>query len=156
MDPGLHAYLAERLNTDVAGVTRLLNKESGLLGLSELSNDMRTLCEAADNGHAGATTAIEVFCYRLARQLAGLCVALGRLDAVIFTGGIGEHAAGVRARVVDLLAVIGTRLDPARNAAHGRQSQGIISVDDGPLAMVVPTDEELVIAGDTAALLGPT
>ncbi len=153
VDPGLHAFVADRLETDVAGVTHLLNKESGLLGLSELSNDMRTLCEAADEGHAGALVAIDVFCYRLARQLAGLCVALGRLDAVIFTGGIGEHAEGIRARVVALLAVIGARLDPARNADHGRQSGGIISVDEGPLIMVVPTDEELVIAGDTAALL---
>ena len=154
VDPGLHAFLAERLNTDVAGVTRLLNKQSGLLGLSELSNDMRTLCQAAEDGHAGAATAIDVFCYRLARQLAGLCVALGRLDAVIFTGGIGENAAPIRARVVELLGVVGMTLDPACNDNHGRDSGGRITAEEGPLALVVPTDEELVIASDTAALLG--
>jgi len=156
VDPGLHAFLAERLDTTVAGVTRLLNEESGLLGLSELSNDMRTLCQAADEGHEGARTAIDVFCYRLARQVAGLCVALGRLDALIFTGGIGENAAAIRAQVVGLLSVIGVRLDAERNEQHGRQSAGVISTDEGPLGMVVPTDEELVIASDTARLLEQT
>ena len=153
VDPGLHAFLADRLDTNVAVVTNLLNKKSGLLGLSELSNDMRTLCQAADDGHVGAATAIEVFCYRLARQVAGLCVPLGRLDALIFTGGIGENAAPIRARVMELLSVMGIRPDAARNADHGRNSGGRVSTDEGPLALVVPTDEEFVIASDTANLL---
>jgi len=152
VDPGLHEFLAERLDLDVAGVTALLNRESGLLGLSELSNDMRRLTEAAERGHARAALAVELFCYRLAKHLAALVVPLGRLDALVFTGGIGENAAGVRERVVALLGHLGLRLDEERNAEHGVRSRGVITTDDPPVAVVVPTDEELLIASDTAAL----
>jgi acetate kinase len=153
VDPGLHEFLAERLNLDVAGVTALLNRESGLLGLSELSNDMRRLTEAAKRGHQRAALAVEIFCYRLAKHLAALVVPLGRLDALVFTGGIGENAVGVRARVVALLEHLGLRLDGDRNADHGAGSGGVITSDDPPVAAVVATDEELLIASDTAALI---
>jgi acetate kinase len=152
VDPGLHEFLAERLNLDVAGVTALLNRQSGLLGLSELSNDMRRLTEAAERGHARAALAVELFCYRLAKHLAALVVPIGRLDALVFTGGIGENAVAVRERVVALLGHLGLRLDPGRNADHGARSRGVITSDDAPVAVVVPTDEELLIASDTAAL----
>jgi acetate kinase len=153
VDPGLHEFLAERLDLDVAGVTALLNRESGLLGLSELSNDMRRLTEAAERGHQRAALAVEIFCYRLAKHLAALMVPLGRLDALVFTGGIGENAVGVRARVVALLEHLGLRLDGDRNADHGARSGGVITSDDPPVAVVVATDEELLIASDTAALI---
>jgi len=153
VDPGLHEFLAERLNLDVAGVTALLNRESGLLGLSELSNDMRRLTEAAERGHQHAALAVEVFCYRLAKQLAALVVPLGRLDALVFTGGIGENATGVREGGGGLLEHLGLRLDPARNADHGAGSGGVITRDEPPVAVVVATDEELLIASDTAALI---
>jgi len=152
VDPGLHEFLAERLDLDVAGVTALLNRESGLLGLSELSNDMRRLTEAAERGHARAALAVELFCYRLAKHLAALVVPLGRLDALVFTGGIGENATGVRERVVALLGHLGLRLDEERNAEHGLRSRGVITTDDPPVAVVVPTDEELLIASDAAGL----
>jgi acetate kinase len=152
VDPGLHEFLAERLDLDVAGVTALLNRESGLLGVSELSNDMRKLAEAAARGHERAALAVELFCYRLAKHLAALVVPLGRLDALVFTGGIGENAAGVRERVVGLLAHLGLRLDAERNADHGARSRGVITSGDAPVAVVVPTDEELLIASDTADL----
>lgn len=152
VDPGLHEFLAERLGLDVVGVTALLNRESGLLGLSELSNDMRELAEAATRGHAGAGLAVEIFCYRLAKHLAGLVVPLAHLDALVFTGGIGENAAGIRARVLALLGHLGFRVDPVRNDAHGTASRGVITADRPPLALVVPTDEALLIARDTAAL----
>lgn len=152
VDPGLHEFLASRLGLDVAGVTDLLNRESGLLGLSELSNDMRRLTEAAEGGDARAALAVELFCYRLAKHLAALVVPLGRLDALVFTGGIGENAAGVRERVVGLLGHLGLRLDAERNAEHGARSRGVISSDRPPLAVVVPTDEELLIASDAARL----
>ena len=143
VDPGLHEFLAARLGLDLAGVTRLLNRESGLLGLSELSSDMRELEQARRDGHEGAERAIESFCYRLARQVAGFVAALDRLDALVFTGGIGENSADIRARVLELLGPLGFELDPERNARHGADSNAEISRGGPPIALVVPTDEEL-------------
>jgi acetate kinase len=154
VDPGLHELLAQRLGLDVAGVTALLNRESGLLGVSELSSDMRRLERASRDGHEGAERAVELFCYRLAKQVAALVVALGRLDALVFTGGIGENSCDVRARVLGLLGHLGLELDPERNARHGAGAAGVISRDGPPVAMVVPTDEEWLIASETAAVLG--
>jgi acetate kinase len=154
VDPGLIAHLMGLLQMDVAAVMNQLNKASGLLGLSDgLSNDMRSLLEARDAGNEAAALAVEVFCYRLAKAIAALCVPLGRLDALVFTGGIGEHAAPVRARTLELLAVLGLRADAERNAAHGRTSAGRITPDDATCALVVPTDEEWQIAKDSAALI---
>ena len=95
----------------------------------------------------------EIFSYRLAKYVAALTVPLGRLDALIFTGGIGEHDAGTRARVIELLAHMHFELDPERNSKHGRESRGIITRDGTTVAMVVATNEELLIASDTAALI---
>jgi acetate kinase len=153
VDPGLHEFLAQRLGLDAAGVTALLNRESGLLGVSELSSDMRRLERASCDGHEGAQRAVELFCYRLAKQVAALVVALGRLDALVFTGGIGENSCDVRARVLGLLGHLGLELDPERNARHGAGAAGAISRDGPPVAMVVPTDEEWLIAAETAAAL---
>jgi acetate kinase len=153
VDPGLHAYLAQRLGLDVSGVTELLNRESGLLGVSGRSNDMRQLLESAEGGDENAELAVELFCYRLAKHVAALVVPLGRLDAVVFTGGIGENAARVRARVLALLAHLGLQPDEERNAVHGRGSVGVITRSGPPVALVVPTDEELLIAREAAALL---
>ena len=155
IDPGLHAFLADRLHLDVHGVTRLLNKESGLLGLSDgLASDMRTLEAAAHEGNVGAQLAIEVFSYRLAKSLMGLTVALGRLDALVFTGGIGEHDASVRAAVLALIGpLLGIELDATRNAVHGEGYRGLITHEGPCVALVVPTDEERLIAQDTAALI---
>jgi acetate kinase len=154
IDPGLHAYLCEALGCSLADVMNILNKESGLLGLSALSNDMRELIDAAAGGNEQASLAIELFCYRLAKAVGALFVSLGTVGTLIFTGGIGEHAAAVRARVLRHLAFLGFVLDPERNAADGRESGGRITGDDGRHAMVVPTDEELMIARDTRALIG--
>jgi len=154
VDPSLHAYLAGRTGWDLERITTLFNKESGLLGLSGLSNDMRTLLDASAEGHERAQLAVEVFCYRLAKAVAAMAVPLGRLDALIFTGGIGEHAPGIRARVVELLGILGLELDADRNADHGRASGGRITGDRGPAALVVPTDEELMIAQDAVDLIG--
>ena len=157
VDPNLHAFLAERLKLSLSEITELLNRKSGLLGVSGSSNDMRTLLTAADRGDARARLAIEVFCYRLAKAVLGLAAALDRVDALVFTGGIGEHAAPVRAQTLESLKLLGARIDPERNARHGRDSGGRISAaDSGLLALVVPTNEELVIARETARLIGPT
>jgi acetate kinase len=114
---------------------------------------MRQLWAASEAGDERAALAVELFCYRLAKQVAALVVPLARLDALVFTGGIGENAAGVRARVLALLGHLGLQVDAARNARHGRDSGGIISRDRRPVALVVPTDEEMLIARETAALI---
>lgn len=155
VDPALHQFLQNTLGYSLDRITNLLNKESGLLGVSGLSNDMRTLIEAADEGHERAAIAIELFCYRLAKSLAGLAVALGHVDALIFTGGIGENAALIRARTLDHLALLGYRLDESKNEQHGRSSNGIITQDNTPIALVIPTDEEQMIAQDSIALVTP-
>ncbi|HKP60943.1 MAG TPA: acetate kinase [Polyangiales bacterium] len=147
IDPGLPEFLAEQAGLTIDQIGELLNKKSGLLGLSGQSNDMRNLLELEAGGDARAQLAIDVFCYRLAKGLLALSAALPELDAIVFTGGIGEHAAPVRARTVESLRVLGVSLDPARNQAHGRQSNGVISDAQSRVAvMVVPTNEELVIA----------
>ena len=153
VDPSLHSFLAGELGLNLAQITDILNKQSGLLGLSGLSNDLRTLEEAAAEGHERAILAIEVFCYRLAKQIAALAVPLGRIDALIFTGGIGENSPLVRTKTLARLAVFGFAVDPARNDGLPRGGHGLITQPIGPAALVVPTDEELMIAQDTAGLI---
>ncbi len=153
IDPGIFFHLHQSMGWDFDRINKLLNKESGLLGLSGLSNDMRTLAEARANGHEGANVAIEVFCYRLAKEIAALTVALPRLDALVFTGGIGENSAPVRARTMELLTVLGFQLDAVANSQHGRTTNGCISLPNSRLTLVVPTNEELLIALDAEALV---
>ncbi|MDC7704304.1 acetate kinase [Vogesella indigofera] len=155
IDPGIFGYLAAELNTDIQGVTDILNKQSGLLGLSELSSDCRELEDAAAAGHTGAQIALEVFAYRLAKQIAAMTVALGRLDALLFTGGIGENSPLLRAKVIKLLGFLGLALDPAANDATFRGKAGRITRDGGTPALVINTNEELMIALDTAVLCEP-
>ena len=132
----------------------MLNRESGLLGLSGLSGDMRELEAAAAQGNADATLALEIFCYRLARQVAGLQVPLGGLDALVFGGGIGENSVNVRAQVLKWLEPLGFAVDAQANARHGAERNGLISQAGPPCAGVVPTDDEGLIAHDTAGVLG--
>jgi acetate kinase len=154
VDPNLHQFLADQTGRSLGQITDLLNRESGLLGLSGSSNDMRVLLEARGRGDARASLALDVFCYRLAKALLGLCAALERIDALVFTGGIGEHAAAIRAETLAQLRVLGPVIDPARNATHGAATGGRISADLSPLlCLVIPTNEELVIARETARLL---
>jgi acetate kinase len=154
VDPNLHQFLADQTGRSLSQITDLLNRGSGLLGLSGTSNDMRTLLAARERGDARASLAIDVFCYRLAKAVLGLCAALERIDALVFTGGIGEHAAAVRGETLAMLRVLGPVVDPARNAAHGAATGGRITADGSPLlSLVIPTNEELVIARETARLL---
>ena len=153
LDPGLHEHLCARLGIDIRELTRLLNRESGLAGLSGLGNDLRVIEAAADAGDARAQVAIEVMTYRLAKAIAALVVALGRLDALVFTGGIGENSPRTRAAVAAHLGFLGIRLDAEANATHGRAQGGRIDRGGGPALLVIPTDEELAIAQDAAAAL---
>lgn len=153
VDPNLHGHLARTLGWSLEQIDSMLNKDSGLLGLSGLSNDMRTLEQAREQGHAGATLAIEVFCYRLAKSLAAMSCALRRLDGLIFTGGIGENSALIRSKTVDHLGLLGLKLDTQANARCVRGVAGAIHADGHPRVLVVPTNEERQIALDTLALL---
>jgi acetate kinase len=148
LDPGVLLFLFDEMKLGVRDVEHLLYHESGLLGLSGLSSDMRELL-ASDRPEA--RLAVEVFVYRAVRELGSLAAALGGLDAVVYTAGIGENQAEIRARIADGAAWLGLELDDHANARHER----CISVAGGRVAAyVVPTDEELMIARHVAALLG--
>lgn len=153
VDPGLPDYLARQAGLSLTQITAALNKESGLLGLSGLTNDLRELEEAAARGHAGARLATEVFVYRLAGTVAGMAVALGRLDGLVFTGGIGENSVSVRAATLARLALLGFRLDPDANARAVRGQPGLITAPQSVPALVVNTNEELMIARETARIV---
>ncbi|HEY5743835.1 MAG TPA: acetate kinase [Terrimicrobiaceae bacterium] len=157
VDPNLHDFLSRRINSDLPGITDLLNRESGLLGLSGLSNDMRTLVQAAKEGNPRADLAIEVFCYRLAKAILALSAALDRIDALVFTGGIGENSAAVRSRTLGNLRVFGAVTDERLNEENGSSTGGRITTQDSRLlSLVVATNEELVIARETARFLTST
>jgi acetate kinase len=145
IDPGVLLYLLTERGMSVGDVTDLLYRRSGLLGVSGISNDMRTLL--ASNA-AEAAEAIELFVYRISRELGSLVAALNGIDALVFTGGIGEHAAPVRARVCEPAGWLGMRLDPAANLRGGPR---ISSADSAVSVWVIPTDEELMIARHTLA-----
>mgnify|MGYP006282189525 CR=1 FL=1 len=151
IDPGLFDFLCQR-GWSPEEINDLLNRESGLKGLSGLSNDMRTLTEAAETGNDRAALAVEVFCFRLARYIGAMMASLPRLDALVFTGGIGENSAQVRARTIAHLALLGFRLDEGANGCHGAGHDGAIHATGHHPVLVIPTDEEQVIAMDTAAI----
>jgi acetate kinase len=150
IDPGVLLYMVERHGYGTEDLTRLIYKESGLLGVSGISQDMRTL-ESSDAPEA--KEAIDLFCYRAAREIGSLSMAAGGLDALIFTGGIGENSSHVRANIVNYLDWLGARLDDTANAQRGR-TQIISTPQSGVMVAVVPTNEEWMIAHHTSTLLG--
>ncbi|MFV0459483.1 MAG: acetate kinase [Actinomycetales bacterium] len=155
LDPGILPYVESATGMTPAQVHTALNSASGLLGLSGSSNDMRTVRQHAEAGDERARLAIEVFCYRLAKYIASYLVALDGLDALVFTGGIGENDRDVRADVVARLGFLGLELDPDANDQPARPPGMLISTPGPVAAVVVPTDEELVIARDAIAAARP-
>ncbi|OUC65655.1 acetate/propionate family kinase, partial [Acinetobacter seifertii] len=149
VDPSLHSFLAKNLGWDLAKIDKVLNNESGLLGLSQLSNDMRTVIEASENGNEDARLAIEVFSYRLAKSLAALSCGLPSIDGLIFTGGIGENSAYIREKTLAYLPHFGLQLDKDQNNNLKRGTEGRIDSGTGPQIWVIPTDEEGRIAKET-------
>jgi acetate kinase len=149
LDPAIILHIMGKEELSTLEASALLNKHSGLLGISGLSNDMRKLLEAEAAGNDRAKLAVDVFCYRLKKYIAAYVGVLGGIDAVAFAGGIGENAAAVRARSLLGLEGLGLRLDDARNqAARGVEAE--ISPEGATTRVfVVPTDEELLIARDT-------
>lgn len=153
VDPSLHLYLADNLGYDPNQTTAILNKQSGLLGISGIDADMRVIENKALSGNPRAILALEIFCYRLAKYIASLVVPLGKIDALIFTGGIGKNSKLVRFKTLLWLKFFGFKIDPKRNELNGKNSLGIITEELSPIAMVVPTNEELLIAQDTCSLV---
>jgi acetate kinase len=155
LDPGAIAYLHRQTGLDNNQVDELLNKRSGLLGLSGISGDMREVESAADAGDVRALVAIKAFCYRIRKYIGAYQAAMGGLDVLVFTGGIGQGSAGVRSLALQGLECMGIRLDESRN----RQARGFdevcrISTDDSRVTvLVVPTDEERMIARETLRTL---
>ncbi len=154
IDANVFSFLNKEYGYSIEEITDILNKKSGLLGISELSNDCRVIEEAYMEGNKQATLAMDVFCYVLAKQLAGMAVATGGVDALAFTGGIGENSDIIRGKVVEALAFLGFELDKQRNLDCRFGNEGVISSDTSrATALVVSTNEELMIAKDTAALI---
>jgi len=157
IDANVLPFIQQRTGLPLSEIIDILNKKSGLLGISGISSDMRTLLAAEASGNEKAHLAVEIFCYKLARHLLALTAALDRVDALIFTGGIGENSSAVRHRTLDHLRILGPVLDPELNAANGVTApdiRGRIStVDSRLLVLVVPTNEELVIARETTNFL---
>ena len=152
VDPGLFDYLATR-GVSATEAHRMLNNDSGLLGLSGQTNDMRSLCELADHGHEPSQLAIDVFCFRLARYVGAMTASLSQLDALVFTGGIGENSPRIRQETVKHLGLLGIELDTGLNRDHGRMSDGFVSSPDSRFpVLVIPTNEELVIAQEAERL----
>ncbi len=151
LDPGVLLYLMDYQGMDSKALTRLLYKESGLLGVSGLSQDMRTLLAAAPENPA-AREAIDLFCYRIQREIGSLAAALGGLDALIFTGGIGEHAAPVRAQIGEGCRWLGVEIDAKTNETV-TGAQRISTAGAKTIACVIPTNEEWMIARHTVGLL---
>ena len=153
VDASLVAWLAEKEGLSVADVESMLNKQSGLLGISGLTSDMRELlAEEAENGDRRARLAIDIFCQRVRKYIGAYFAELGGADAIVFSGGIGENSAAIRSRICRGLGALGLELDEARNSHDG--GARVISTDASRLqAWVIPTDEELLIARDTARLL---
>ena len=153
LDPALPAFIAEHEATDDKTVEGWLNSNSGLLGVSGRSADIRDLRTAADAGDARAELAIDMFCYRVRKAIGAYLAVLGGADAIVFGGGIGEHDSAARARICAGMEWCGLTLDAERNRrATGAEAR--ISADDASIACyVIPTDEESVIARDTARCL---
>jgi acetate kinase len=151
LDPGAIFYLQREKGLSGAQLDELLNQRSGLLGLSGISSDMRQIEQAADGGDTRALLAMKAFCYRLRKYIGAYLAAMGGLDVLVFTGGIGQGSAGVRTMAMQGLECMGIHLDETRN----RQARGFdevcrISADDSPVTvLVVPTDEERMIARET-------
>jgi acetate kinase len=147
IDPGVLLYMMDTYRMDARAIENLIYRESGLLGVSGISSDMRKLQASSD---PAAREAIALFVYRIVREVGSLSAALAGLDALVFTGGIGENDAAMRAEIAEGCRWLGLRLDEARN----KRGAGRISADDSRVsAWVVPTDEESMIATHTAAVL---
>jgi acetate kinase len=153
VDATIMEYLMGRYGYDIKEMMNILNKKSGVLGISGVSSDFRDLEEAANGGNERARLALDKFIYEVRKYVGAYATTMGGVDAIVFTGGIGENDMSVRAGVCEGLEYMGVKLDKEKNNVRGKETE--ISASDSKVKIfVIPTNEELVIAMDTAALCG--
>ena len=152
IDPAIIDFIGKKENLDFDGVNEILNKKSGLLGISGLSSDGRDLAEAAEKGNERAQLALDIFRYRVACYIGAYAAAMNGVDAIAFTAGIGENSENMRTSVCSRLTYLGAYLDPHANEMHGQER--VISTPDSKVKLLmIPTNEELAIARDTLAIV---
>lgn len=155
VDPGLHIHLKRLLGMSLEEINDMLNNDSGLLGISGLSNDLRTIEQAANEGHKEAQLAIEMFCYRAGKYLASLSCALPEFTGIVFTGGIGENSATTRARILEVMRHFGIKFTADNNRSLYGGGEGSFHDEGSSIELwVIPTDEECQIAKETRQTLG--
>lgn len=152
LDPAILLYLAKQLGATPDEIDDLINKKSGLLGVSGVSSDMRDVHQAANEGNKRASLAVEIFCYRIKKYIGAYAAAMGGLDAIVFTGGIGENDSAIRARVCSGLEFLGLELDEEKNRTL-RGPADISKPSASARILLVPTNEEIAIARETAELV---
>ena len=152
MDPSVLTYIANKEGLSADEVSDLCNKKSGVLGVSGVANDNRPVCKAAKEGNKRAKLAVDMQRYQIAKFIGSYVAALNGVDAIIFTGGIGENDEELRAAVLDRFGYLGITLDAEKNTVHGENIK-ISGADSKVDVWVIPTNEELVIARDTLALI---
>ena len=152
LDPAIVSFIAEKENLDAAGVVNVLNKKSGVLGLSGgISSDFRDVGAAADSGNEVAATALEAYAYRVAKYIGSYTAGMNGVDVIAFTAGVGENDKAMRAKIASYLGYLGTEIDAAKNDVRGEET--VISKDGSKVTlMLVPTNEELAIARETVRL----
>jgi len=152
LDPAVVLYIMSKEGLTMSEINALLNKHSGLLGISGISSDMREIINEMKNGNHRAKLAFEVFCYRVKKYIGAYAAAMGGVDAIVFTAGIGENSPDVRKKVCEGLEFLGIRIDDEKN--NSPEKEKIITTDDSKVkVLVIPTNEELVIALDTAEIV---
>ena len=152
IDGGAITFLAKKLDLDADGVSNLLNKQSGVLGITGESSDMRDVENAAAEGNARAILALDMYFYRIKKYIGAYAAAMGGVDIIVFTAGVGENQASMREEVCKNMEFLGVKFDKEKNKVRGEEA--IISADDSKVTVcVIPTDEELMIATDTMNLL---
>jgi len=152
IDPAIVKFIAEKEGLDLNGVDKLLNKQSGVLGVSGVSSDFRDIEEAAEKGNERASLALKLFAYRVRKYIGAYAAAMGGIDAIVFTAGLGENSAQMRADVCEGLEFLGVEIDPEKNNVRGKEVD--VSKEGSKVkVLLIPTNEELMIARDTMELI---
>ena len=152
VDPGAIVYMMEREGLDAAGVSKLINKRSGVAGVSEISSDMRDIEDAIERGEEKAILALDMYEYRILKYIGAYAAVLGGVDVIVFTGGVGENQTSTRAKICEQLAFMGVTFNAEANKVRGEEIE-ISGADSKTHVVVIPTDEELMIAEDTSAIV---
>ena len=152
IDPAITTFIMEKVSLDTTGLNNLMNKKSGILGISGVSNDFRDVEEAADNGNERAQLALDLFYNRVKKYIGAYAAIMGGIDAVVFTAGLGENSPETREAVCEGLEFLGIKIDNVKNKVRGKQT--VVTTDDSKVKVIlIPTNEELMIARDTVALV---